>query len=63
MRCSCRSCEDECYMIHSEGDPACVCPSCGARCTDCLGTDTLIDRAVFQTMKEERERENRGTET
>jgi len=32
-------------MIQAESDRlGCVCPECGARCADCLGTDTVVPR-------------------
>ena len=43
MRCGCPHCEA--YMIQSETEhQACVCPECGYRCRDCLGTDTVVSR-------------------
>ncbi len=43
MRCSCKACGT--YMIQAESDHlGCVCPDCGYRCTDCLGTDTVVSR-------------------
>ena len=43
MRCSCRMCGT--YMIQAESDRlGCVCPECGNRCADCLGTDTVVPR-------------------
>lgn len=40
-------------MIQAESDRlGCVCPVCGARCTDCLGTDTLVSREAIRAMKE-----------
>ena len=43
MRCSCRVCDT--YMIQAESEVlGCVCPECGFRCTDCLGTDTVVPR-------------------
>ena len=43
MRCACRMCQS--FMVHSEGSRvSCVCPSCGWRCRDCLGTDTVVQR-------------------
>lgn len=43
MRCACHSCGA--YMAHSESlTLGCVCPECGRRCTDCLGTGTLLSR-------------------
>ena len=50
MRCGCAECGA--YMIHSEGpDIACVCPECGARCSACLGTDSVIPRAELALLK------------
>ena len=41
MRCSCKTCGE--YMIQAESDHlGCVCPVCGYRCSDCLGTDTVV---------------------
>ena len=41
MRCSCKECGT--YMIQADSDRlGCVCPDCGYRCTDCLGTDTVL---------------------
>ena len=43
MRCGCPHCEA--YMVQSETEHmACVCPDCGYRCNDCLGTDTVVSR-------------------
>ena len=43
MRCGCPSCGT--WMVHSEGlNMGCVCPECGVRCRDCLGTDTVVSR-------------------
>ena len=43
MRCSCRECGE--YMVHENaGLGACICPVCGFRCTDCLGTDSVISK-------------------
>ena len=51
MRCSCPECEA--YMIHSESlHLGCVCPQCGARCTACLGTNTVISRETLRKMKD-----------
>ena len=50
MRCGCRDCDA--FMIHSEGAAmACVCPECGFRCNDCLGTNTVVPREAFLSMK------------
>lgn len=50
MRCGCPTCGT--YMVHSEGVKlGCVCPGCTLRCTDCLGTNTLISREQLQRMK------------
>jgi len=51
MRCSCPECDA--YMVHAESlRLGCVCPQCGARCTACLGTDTVISRDALLKMKE-----------
>jgi len=43
MRCSCKACGT--YMIQADSDVlGCVCPECGYRCRDCLGTDTVVSR-------------------
>jgi len=43
MRCSCKVCGA--YMIQAESSRlGCVCPDCGYRCDDCLGTDTVVSR-------------------
>jgi hypothetical protein len=32
-------------MIQAESDHlGCVCPDCGYRCNDCLGTDTVVTK-------------------
>ena len=49
MRCSCRECGT--YMVQAESDHlGCVCPDCGARCTDCLGTDTVVSRDRLKSL-------------
>ena len=46
MRCSCKVCGI--YMIQAESDHlGCVCPDCGYRCSDCLGTDTVVPRSAL----------------
>ncbi len=43
MRCSCKECGT--YMIQADSSVlGCVCPDCGYRCQDCLGTDTVVSR-------------------
>ena len=50
MRCSCRECGE--YMVHEDaGLGGCVCPNCGNRCKDCLGTDSVISKEMFERMK------------
>ncbi|MBQ3274386.1 MAG: hypothetical protein IJH51_03715 [Christensenellaceae bacterium] len=52
MRCSCRECGE--YMVHENaGLGACICPVCGFRCTDCLGTDSVISKEMFKRMKDD----------
>ena len=49
MRCSCRECGT--YMIQAESDYlGCVCPDCGTRCRDCLGTDTVVSRERLKDL-------------
>lgn len=39
-------------MIQSEDSHlGCVCPECGARCTACLGTDSVMSREAIERMK------------
>ena len=50
MRCGCPECGT--YMIQSAGMRlGCVCPNCGTRCTDCLGTNTVISREALKELK------------
>ena len=43
MRCGCQVCGT--YMAQSEGiELGCVCPECGNRCKQCLGTNTVVSR-------------------
>ena len=38
-------------MIQAESERlGCVCPDCGYRCSDCLGTDTVVSRERLQTL-------------
>ena len=40
-------------MVHSESlTLGCVCPECGRRCTDCLGTGTLLSKEDFKKLAE-----------
>ena len=49
MRCSCKECGT--YMIQAESDHlGCVCPDCGYRCNDCLGTDTVVSRQELASL-------------
>ena len=49
MRCGCKLCGA--YMIQAESDRlGCVCPDCGHRCTDCLGTDTVVSRESLAAL-------------
>ena len=58
MRCSCQVCGT--YMVHAESmGLGCVCPECGQRCRQCLGTNTVVSRDLlketinkYMTMKE-----------
>lgn len=50
MRCSCKNCGV--YMIQSDdGHLGCVCPECGARCRDCLGTNSVISAEFFEKLR------------
>ena len=50
MRCACHNCGT--YMVHSESFAlGCVCPECGRRCGDCLGTNTLISKDELKRLK------------
>ena len=52
MRCGCPSCGT--WMVHSEGPKmGCVCPECGVRCRDCLGTNTLVSREDLLRLKDD----------
>ena len=43
MRCRCKKCPT--YMVQAESEHlGCVCPDCGYRCTDCLGTNTVVQK-------------------
>ena len=38
-------------MIQAESDAlGCVCPQCGYRCRDCLGTDTVVSRDRLSSL-------------
>ena len=50
MRCSCQNCGA--YMIQSDdAHLGCVCPECGARCTECLGTNSVISKEALKDLK------------
>ena len=52
MRCACHTCGA--YMVHSESlTLGCVCPGCGRRCTDCLGTGTLLSKDDFKKLAQD----------
>ena len=49
MRCSCKECGT--YMVQAESDHlGCVCPDCGYRCNDCLGTNTVVSRDSLRSL-------------
>lgn len=49
MRCSCKECGV--YMVQAESDRlGCVCPECGYRCRDCLGTNTVVSREALRAL-------------
>ena len=38
-------------MVQAESDAlGCVCPSCGYRCRDCLGTDTVVSPENLRSL-------------
>ncbi|MBQ8073712.1 MAG: hypothetical protein IJ231_08120 [Clostridia bacterium] len=51
MRCSCKVCGPEYWMVQAESAAlGCVCPVCGYRCADCLGTDTVVPRSQVSAL-------------
>lgn len=49
MRCSCKECGT--YMVQADSEVlGCVCPDCGYRCRDCLGTDTVVSREALRSL-------------
>ena len=59
MRCSCKECGT--YMIQAESDHlGCVCPDCGYRCNDCLGTNTVLSREQIRALPLELFRDDLG---
>ncbi len=52
MRCECAECGI--YMVHAEDlTMGCVCPNCKARCTACLGTNTLLGREDLKKLRDD----------
>ena len=52
MRCACHGCGA--YMVHSESmSLGCVCPQCGRRCKDCLGTGTLLSPEELKALAQD----------
>ena len=52
MRCSCKECGT--YMVQADSDKlGCVCPDCGYRCNDCLGTNTVVSRESLKALAED----------
>ncbi len=52
MRCGCPQCGA--YMVHAEGRrQGCVCQNCGAHCNACLGTNTVISKEAFLSLRHE----------
>ncbi len=38
-------------MVQADSDLlGCVCPNCGYRCRDCLGTDTVVSRENLRAL-------------
>ncbi len=49
MRCSCKECGI--YMVQADAPHlGCVCPECFYRCTDCLGTNTVVSRESIRAL-------------
>ena len=49
MRCSCKECGT--YMVQADSDLlGCVCPDCGYRCRDCLGTNTVVSKEHLRDL-------------
>ena len=49
MRCSCKECGT--YMVQADSEKiGCVCPDCGYRCNDCLGTNTVVSREALRNL-------------
>ncbi len=49
MRCSCKECGV--YMVQADAPHlGCVCPECFYRCTDCLGTNTVVNRESLKAL-------------
>ncbi len=41
-------------MVHAESmSLGCVCPECGYRCRECLGTDTVWSREDLKRLKDD----------
>ena len=59
MRCSCRVCGA--YMIQADDlTLGCACPECGARCTACLGTNTVLSCEQIRALPLELFRDDLG---
>ena len=42
------------YMVHAEDlAMGCVCPNCMARCSACLGTNSVISRENLHALEED----------
>lgn len=51
MRCGCPECGT--YMIHADSmQTGCVCPDCGHRCRDCLGTNTVMSKEYIEMLRQ-----------
>ena len=54
MRCSCKVCGPEIWMVQADSDRlGCVCTVCGYRCNDCLGTDTVVPRGAVAALADD----------
>ena len=52
MRCECAECGT--YMVHAEDlTLGCICPNCKARCTACLGTNSVLSKDQLHHLEED----------
>jgi hypothetical protein len=52
VRCECTECGV--YMVHAEDlQMGCICPNCQARCTACLGTNSVLSRQQLHQLEDD----------